>query len=275
SLSYHASSGGSDDLAWEAVLNEFRQYRGRRQAIFGSRNTIPPLPEGDKMACHIQGTAEVEKLAGNLHITALGHGYRSPTHAPHESINFTHRFVDISFGRQHPGLALANPLAGIVEVTKDALTMYQYFVSVVPTMYSNEAGTTGTTSFLTNQYAVTENMRVLDQGHKAGTPGIFIRFDLEPVSLYITDKRSATFQHFLVRLCGILGGVFVTVGMAYRVVNRFGSVLAGENAALATAASPILAPAAFSPPNMGPMNSAYDGTAYIHQNGDHMAHRGR
>lgn len=37
-------------------------------------------------------------------------------------------------------------------------------------------------------------------------PGIFIKYDLEAVSVDISEERSTTFVHFLVRLCGIVGG---------------------------------------------------------------------
>jgi hypothetical protein len=65
-------------------------------------------------ACRIQGTAEVNKVAGNLHITALGHGYAGE-HVQHEAINFTHSITTLSFGREYPGII--NPLDDVTEVT--------------------------------------------------------------------------------------------------------------------------------------------------------------
>ncbi|RUS17752.1 hypothetical protein BC937DRAFT_89543 [Endogone sp. FLAS-F59071] len=45
--------------------------------------------------------------------------------------------------------------------------------------------------------------------------GLFFKYEIEPISVRITEQRQ-TFTHFLVRLCGIIGGAFVTVGFAYR-----------------------------------------------------------
>ena len=48
------------------------------------------------------------KVQGSFHITARGHAYMDAIHAPHESINFTHRIDELSLGMRYPGLV--NPL---------------------------------------------------------------------------------------------------------------------------------------------------------------------
>ncbi|KAG5460297.1 MAG: endoplasmic reticulum-golgi intermediate compartment-domain-containing protein, partial [Olpidium bornovanus] len=60
---------------------------------FGKR---PPVFKDDsysdaaaKSGCRVYGSFDVNKVMGNLHITALGHGYGGQ-HVPHEAINFTH-----------------------------------------------------------------------------------------------------------------------------------------------------------------------------------------
>ncbi|KXS12378.1 DUF1692-domain-containing protein, partial [Gonapodya prolifera JEL478] len=228
------SSSGPEILPWSDVLAAFGRVDGtpeeiNQKVVAGMIAQAQAQGEGEGdlgKACHIQGSAEVHKLAGNIHITSLGHGYASRTHAPHDTLNFTHHFNDVSFGRRFRGLHLANPLAGVTEVAGEGMVMWQYFVSVVPTFYTSQLPPY--TSFLTNQYAVTEHARVLNDQRKGGVPGIFIRYDMEPISLHVTTARSSSFSHFLVRLCGILGGVFVTVGMAYRVVMRLGGAVGGD-----------------------------------------------
>lgn len=81
--------------------------------------------------------------------------------------------------------------------------MFQYFVSLVPTTYTDSSSGS---SLKTYQYYVTEHRRSLQHDANAGLPGIFIKYDLEAVSVDVAEERSTTFLHFLVRLCGIIGG---------------------------------------------------------------------
>ncbi|TPX33691.1 hypothetical protein SmJEL517_g03468 [Synchytrium microbalum] len=165
--------------------------------------------EGRPKGCRIYGQAPVKKLSGMLHITALGHGYMGQ-HVDHELMNFTHRIDKLSFGHFYPGLH--NPLDLSIEYATGPFDMFQYFISIIPTIYV-EPGLLADNAILTNQYAVTDYQRSIDHSKGAhGTPGIFIRYDLEALSVRITETRQ-TFLHFLTRLCGIVGGVFVTAGM--------------------------------------------------------------
>lgn len=71
----------------------------------------------------------------------------------------------------------------------------------------------------TYQYAVTDSKKIFGEEEAVKyIPGIFFRYDFEPISVRITEKRQS-FSHFLVRLSGIIGGAVVTVGFAYRVVR--------------------------------------------------------
>ncbi|KXS14999.1 hypothetical protein M427DRAFT_44733 [Gonapodya prolifera JEL478] len=119
------SSSGPEILPWSDVLAAFGRIDGApeviNQKVVAGMIAQAQAGEGEGeghlgKACHIQGSVEVHKLAGNVHITSLGHGYASCTHAPHDTLNFTHHFNDVSFGRRFRGLHLANPLAGVAEV---------------------------------------------------------------------------------------------------------------------------------------------------------------
>ena len=44
-----------------------------------------------------------------------------------------------------------------------------------------------------------------------GVPGIFIKYDMSPFTVKVTEEHRPIWQ-FLVRLCGIIGGVFATSG---------------------------------------------------------------
>ena len=118
------------------------------------------------------------------------------------ALNYTHRINRLSFGQDFPGLV--SPLDNRIEFTKEGMTtralamfgkgerscnqpltpnfyvknvkrettatqMYQYFISIVPTLYKDIDGNV----ILTNQYTLTEHRRVVnhDQGSH-GMPGM-------------------------------------------------------------------------------------------------------
>jgi hypothetical protein len=42
--------------------------------------------------------------------------------------------------------------------------------------------------------------------------GIFMTYEIEPILVQITESRGG-FMHFLTRMCGVVGGIYVTVGL--------------------------------------------------------------
>ncbi|KAG0175855.1 hypothetical protein DFQ29_006859 [Apophysomyces sp. BC1021] len=169
----------------------------------------------DMGACRIFGSIRANKVAANLHITSLGHGYHSHEHTEHSLLNFTHRIDEFSFGQFYAGLV--NPLDNSVEVAESNFEIFQYILSVVPTTYTDHKKRV----LLTNQYAVTDSRKSVQEKSASGfVPGIFFKYDIEPISVQISQFR-ASFTHFLVRLCGIIGGSVVTVGFVYRTLKFF------------------------------------------------------
>ncbi|KAI8821795.1 endoplasmic reticulum vesicle transporter-domain-containing protein [Fimicolochytrium jonesii] len=169
----------------------------------------------DGAACRVTGALKLAKVSGMLHFTALGHGYAGG-HTPHEVMNFTHRIDKLSFGAYYPGLH--NPLDRTLELAKTPLDMFQYFIAVVPTIYLDNRRTFGSKVLLTNQYAVTDYQRSLEGQAVGGVPGIFIKYDIEPIMVRITESHQG-FLNFLTRLCGIIGGIFVTIGILLDVIR--------------------------------------------------------
>lgn len=56
-------------------------------------------------------------------------------------------------------------------------------------------------------------------------PGIFFKFDIEPIQLNISDSHTS-FLYFLVRLANIIGGVMVAGGWLYKISDGvLGSLL--------------------------------------------------
>ncbi|KAI1320469.1 hypothetical protein EDD11_000854 [Mortierella claussenii] len=171
----------------------------------------------DFKACRVIGSFEANKLSGNLHITALGHGYPG-AHIDHHAMNMTHKIDELSFGALYP--TIVNPLDDSFEISETSFEAFQYFLVVVPTIYVDRRGR----ELLTNQYSVSEYRRSF--GEDQGVPGLFFKYDFEPMTLMITEESSMSLGHLLVRLAGLVGGYFVTAGMAHKVLgaiyNSFG-----------------------------------------------------
>lgn len=170
-----------------------------------------PMPQPD--GCRVHGHFLINKVAGNFHITAgqavphiQGHAHIN-AFVPSNMLNFSHRIDSFTFGETMENIV--DPLDGTMIGTTDANHIFQYFLQIVPTQIQNRHG-----GVITNyQYSVTERTRHIN--HTAGShglPGIFFKYDLYPLKISITEEFNYLLL-FLVRLCGIVGGVYATLGM--------------------------------------------------------------
>lgn len=182
---------------------------------------LPPRedkPTGPLDACRFHGTLLVNKLAGNLHVTAGKpvHGLGGHAHLSlltgFEKLNFSHRIERLSFGEYAPGVI--NPLDGDEKVTQFENHLYQYFIKVVPTTVNTNAAKADT-----HQYSCTERNREINHaGGSHGVPGIYFKYDVAGLKIHVTEQHKPYWQ-FLVRLCGIVGGIFATSGMLHSLVG--------------------------------------------------------
>lgn len=168
--------------------------------------------DGPLNACHVSGTFPVHKVQGSFMVTAFGHGYFG-AHTPHEVMNFSHRIDELSFGKRYPGLV--NPLDRTFLTAQTNFDNFQYFLGVVPTIYRDNTVTFFGGLMTTNQYAVTEFSHSVDPQKPDALPGIFFKYDLEALSVHVTQSRRGIIQ-FLTRTFGVIGGVFATSGVALR-----------------------------------------------------------
>ncbi|NXX88165.1 ERGI2 protein, partial [Centropus bengalensis] len=195
------------------------------KSAFKSASTALPPREDNSLqspdACRIHGHLYVNKVAGNFHITVgkaiphpRGHAHLAAL-VSHESYNFSHRIDHLSFGELIP--AIINPLDGTEKIASDHNQMFQYFITVVPTKLH-----TYKISAETHQFSVTERERVIN--HAAGShgvSGIFMKYDISSLMVTVTEEHMPFWQ-FLVRLCGIIGGIFSTTG----ILHSFGRFVA-------------------------------------------------
>uniref|UniRef100_A0A8C1GPE3 Endoplasmic reticulum-Golgi intermediate compartment protein n=1 Tax=Cyprinus carpio TaxID=7962 RepID=A0A8C1GPE3_CYPCA len=94
--------------------------------------------------------------------------------------------------------------------------LFQYFVTVVPTKLH-----TSDVSLNMHQFSVTEQERLVsNEKGSRGVSGIFIKYKLSPLMVRVTEVHMP-FSVFLVRLCGIIGGIFSTSGLVHRLIGYF------------------------------------------------------
>ncbi|KAJ8262463.1 hypothetical protein GJAV_G00166760 [Gymnothorax javanicus] len=220
----------SPQRLWQRTLlliqNRLREEHSLQDVLLktvlkGSPTALPPredTPLQALTACRIHGHLYVNKVAGNFHITVgkaiphpRGHAHLAAL-VSHETYNFSHRIDHLSFGEEIPGII--NPLDGTEKICSEHNQMFQYFITVVPTKLKTYKITADT-----HQFSVTERERVIN--HAAGShgvSGIFMKYDISSLMVTVTEQHMPFWQ-FLVRLCGIIGGIFSTTGMIHGLVG--------------------------------------------------------
>ncbi|PCH42691.1 DUF1692-domain-containing protein [Wolfiporia cocos MD-104 SS10] len=210
-------------LSAQQAVAQSRKSRGLFSTLF-RRNTPQYRPtynyEKGGRACRIYGTVTAKKVTANLHITTVGHGYASRHHVEHKLMNLSHVITEFSFGPYFP--EIIQPLDDSFEITHDPFVAYQYFLHVVPTTYIAARSA----PLHTHQYSVTHYTRTLSE-HR-GTPGIFFKFDMEPLSLTV-HQRTTTLVQLIIRCVGVVGGIFVCMGYAVRITTRAVEAVSGTD----------------------------------------------
>ncbi|OBT45700.1 hypothetical protein VE00_03903 [Pseudogymnoascus sp. WSF 3629] len=178
--------------------------------------------DGD--SCRIFGSMMLNKVQGDFHITARGHGYQEAfgtKHLDHSTFNFSHIVSEFSFGAFYP--KLINPLDQTITTTANQFHKSQYFMSVVPTIYtvSSPNPLSSKRTIFTNQYAVTHEDRKIDE---RTVPGIFFKYDIEPLMLTIEERRDS-FLRFAIKVVNILSGVLVAGHWCFTLSEYFVEVL--------------------------------------------------
>jgi hypothetical protein len=118
-------------------------------------------------------------------------------------MNLSHVITEFSFGKYFP--EITQPLDNSFEITHDRkfffsldvtrvtfadFIAYQYYLRVVPTTYIAPRSE----PLHTNQYSVTHYER---QVSHQGVPGIFFKFDIEPVRLTVIQRTTTLGQFFI------------------------------------------------------------------------------
>lgn len=164
-------------------------------------------------ACRIHGSLKVNKLAGNFHITSgislpiVGGGHAHLTLFG-MATNFSHRIDKFSFGSAEDS-TFVNPLDGMEKITPEDLSLFQYYIKIVPAKMTDWEGRV----IKTCQYSVTQRNRAINHSNGShGMPGIYFKYDLSSVMIEI-NQAPKSYVELLLRLCSIVGGIYATSGV--------------------------------------------------------------
>lgn len=172
---------------------------------------ISQIKEEEGEGCNINGFVDVSKVAGNFHFAAGKALHQSQNFIsnlldiPLGEYNISHKINKLTFGEDFPGVV--NPLNGAQWMQERGSGIYQYFIKVVPTVYTDIRGR----KIHSNQFSVTEHFRDENIFPKP-PPGVYFIYDFSPIKVIYTEG-STPFLHFLTNICAIIGGVFTVAGI--------------------------------------------------------------
>ncbi|GAQ85978.1 hypothetical protein KFL_002630210 [Klebsormidium nitens] len=211
--------------AEDTTEHDFALANARRAAQADANKQVEDIKAAlaNQEGCRVYGHLDVERVAGNFHISVHGQSYYvlGQVFASASTVNVSHHIESVSFGPPIPGTT--NPLDGYTRIlkTEQESGTFKYFIKVVPTEYFPLKGD----HVETNQYSVTEYFMPSSM-QPGGLPAVYFLYDLSPIAVKVTERRR-NFGHFLTRICAVLGGTFAVTGMidkwTYKTVQLFTS----------------------------------------------------
>ena len=179
--------------------------------------------------CTVSGTIHIPRVGGTLSVTVSPDAWRRATSVMAFGVdllggekndvdpfhgrlpNVTHYVHDVTFGAPFP--AGENPLQGVHHVMDNGsgVALANVAVKLVPTTYKRTFHSERET------YQASVSRHIVEPATLAAQrsmllPGLMITYDFTPLAVRHVEKRENVFV-FLSSLVGIVGGVFVTVGL--------------------------------------------------------------
>lgn len=204
------------DKKWNPNTESFEQCKNERK--LEGESAKKAFDEG----CNIFGTLEVNRMGGSFHI-APGRSFSINHIHVHDvqpfastRFNTSHRINKLTFGEEF-GFGHTNPLDYLEVTAHETALCYQYFLKIVPTMFVPKSGSP---ILHTNQFSVTTHQKnAAAISGESSMPGVFFSYELSPLMVKYTEKENS-FSHFLVNVCGIIGGIFTVAGLVDGVLHK-------------------------------------------------------
>ncbi|KAG6792485.1 hypothetical protein POTOM_001635 [Populus tomentosa] len=173
---------------------------------------VQMIKDEEGEGCNINGSLEVNRVAGNFHFVPGKSFHQSNFQLldlldmQKESYNISHRINRLAFGDYFPGVV--NPLDGIQLMHETPNGVQQFFIKVVPTIYTDIRGRT----VHSNQYSVTEHFKKSELMRLDSLPGVYFIYDFYPIKVTFKEEHTS-FLHFMTSICAIIGGIFTIAGI--------------------------------------------------------------
>ena len=169
--------------------------------------------------CSITASINLNIVEGMIHIAAGDpHSEQNQRHHHHwdpieRKLGYNSSFIihELEFGDQYPGII--NPLEDTVFIEKNDFGQQNYYLKLVPTIYKRSFGRW----YNSYQYSVSEHHQVIPvdpQSQSVPLPGLYIRYDIDSIQV-LKEEVYVSLGHLLTRLCAIIGGIYVTIGIVY------------------------------------------------------------
>ncbi|KAL7495685.1 hypothetical protein ACHAWT_006867 [Skeletonema menzelii] len=195
----------------------------------GNTNRINADINSRREGCTVSGTIHIPRVGGTLSVSVSPDAWRRATSVlafgmdlmggQKENVdpfhgrlpNVTHYIHDVTFGAPFP--PGTNPLQGAHHVMDNGsgVALANVAVKLVPTTYKRTFHSERET------YQASVSKHIVEPATLAAQrsmllPGLMITYDFTPLAVRHVEKRENLFV-FLSSLVGIVGGVFVTVGL--------------------------------------------------------------
>ncbi|QPG73779.1 hypothetical protein FOA43_001093 [Brettanomyces nanus] len=180
--------------------------------------------------CRIKGSAELNRIGGNLHFAPGSSISMSDRHVHDLSLydkhndlfSFDHIVNHFAFGPDDHHKTLhskshnyttTHPLDGREMAIGEKYHLYSYFLKVVNTRFEYMDGEV----LETNEFSVSQHDRPLKGGRdddhpntihaRGGLPGVFFYFDISPMKIINREEHKKTWSAFILSVCSAVAGI--------------------------------------------------------------------
>ena len=163
--------------------------------ILGDQQLLKPKLLTIRDKCSLKAEFPVAKVDGRISILTMN-----------GESNMSHQFNELRFGHQHLQNSLDNTYTTAMK------TQVQYFIGLVPTIIETDS--------IFNPVIIYNQYSTVSVQNEKRPHGIVIKYTLEPISIKVSTHRKSMVE-FITRVVGIVGGIWTTVGIIYRLFNKF------------------------------------------------------